>query len=129
MRSIKCTVIGDGCVGKTCLLISYTTNTFPNEYVPTVFDNYSTTITLPPVGKGKEEPEYYKLNLWDTAGQDDYDTLRPLSYPQTDIFIICFAVNDLVSLDNVKSKWVPEIKNSFNEDELKVFQSLSLIHI
>merc|ERR1719203_544043 len=51
------------------------------------------------------------LGLWDTAGQEDYDRLRPLSYPQTDVFLICFSVVSKASFENVKAKWVPEIEH------------------
>ncbi|KAF7490604.1 Ras-related protein Rac2 [Sarcoptes scabiei] len=124
-RAVKCVVVGDGTVGKTCMLISFTTDSFPGEYVPTVgsfkcdsffrflishhyrFDNYSSLINC--------NGETISLGLWDTAGQEDYDRLRPLSYPQTDAFLLCFSVVSPPSLENVLVKWVPEIRHHCND--------------
>lgn len=70
----------------------------PKKYVPTVFENYITYPTHPPTGKTVE------LALWDTAGQEEYDRLRPLSYPETDLIFVCFAIDCPNSLENVMDK-------------------------
>ncbi|KAG9333765.1 hypothetical protein JZ751_010208 [Albula glossodonta] len=71
----KLVIVGDGACGKTCLLIVFSKDQFPEVYVPTVFENYIADIEV-------------ELALWDTAGQEDYDRLRPLSYPDTDVILI-----------------------------------------
>ena len=48
--------------------------------------------------------------MWDTAGQEDYDRLRPLSYPDTDVILMCFSINSPDSLKNIPKKWTPEVK-------------------
>lgn len=71
--------------------------------MPTVFENYVADIEV----DGKE----VELALWDTAGQEDYDRLRPLSYPDTNVILMCFAIDSPDSLENVPEKWVPEVKH------------------
>ncbi len=82
------------------MLIVYSTDRFPEVYDPTVFDNYAVQLMV----NGKP----VLVGLWDTAGQEDYDRLRPLSYPDTDVVVICFAVNNWDSFENVHAKWCHE---------------------
>jgi small GTP-binding protein len=87
-------------LGKTCLLIVFSKDQFPEVYVPTVFENYVSDIEV----DGKQ----VELALWDTAGQEDYDRLRPLSYPDTDVILMCFAIDSPDSLENI-----PEVNKFF----------------
>eukprot|EP01117_Protostelium_nocturnum_P005119 TRINITY_DN185_c0_g1_i1.p1 TRINITY_DN185_c0_g1~~TRINITY_DN185_c0_g1_i1.p1 ORF type:complete len:200 (+),score=56.71 TRINITY_DN185_c0_g1_i1:224-823(+) len=99
--TIKCVSVGDGGVGKTSMLVSFTTNSLPDGHIATVFDNHNANIQM--------DKKMYNISLWDTAGQEEYDRLRPLSYPQTDVFLLCFDIVHPPSLDNIITKWIPEI--------------------
>ncbi|KPP61865.1 rho-related gtp-binding protein rhoc-like [Scleropages formosus] len=138
----KLVIVGDGACGKTCLLIVFSKDQFPEVYVPTVFENYIADIEVD--GKQVGTRVYYpntvwtgtcfpsypvsvsldcdgltscpgyvhvELALWDTAGQEDYDRLRPLSYPDTDVILMCFSIDSPDSLENIPEKWTPEVKH------------------
>ncbi|CAN6164473.1 unnamed protein product, partial [Urochloa humidicola] len=102
-RFIKCVTVGDGAVGKTCMLICYTSNKFPTDYIPTVFDNFSANVVV--------DGTTVNLGLWDTAGQEDYNRLRPLSYRGADVFVLAFSLVSRASYENVMKKWLPELQH------------------
>ncbi|KER23046.1 hypothetical protein T265_08991 [Opisthorchis viverrini] len=110
----KIVIVGDGACGKTCLLIVFSRGTFPDYYVPTVFDTFVTDITVDgkQVKRNFARAEFIKveLSLWDTAGQEDYDRLRTLSYPDTHVVIMCFSIDSPDSLLNIREKWISEVR-------------------
>ena len=101
MDTVKIVVVGDGSVGKTSLLITYTTGDFPSDFVPSVSDAYSANMMV--------DGRPVNVALWDTAGQEDYDRLRPLMYPDTDCFCVCADLSKKASIRSARDKWVPEI--------------------
>ncbi|KAI1882395.1 hypothetical protein AGOR_G00250250 [Albula goreensis] len=102
-EELKVVVVGDGGCGKTSLLMVYAKGDFPEKYAPSVFEKYNTTVTY----GGKE----IRLNLYDTAGQEDYDRLRPLSYQDASLVLVCYDVTNPTSFDNVLIKWYPEVNH------------------
>ncbi len=88
-------MVGDDSVGKTCLAICYTTNAYPSEYIPSVSDNYDTYVMV--------DGRPIHLDLWDIACTVDSDRLRRLRYPDTDVFMICYAVNDMIGFQKSRN--------------------------
>ncbi len=99
--SRKIVILGDGACGKTSLLNVFTRGYFPQVYEPTVFENYVHDIFI--------DGQAVQLSLWDTAGQEEFDRLRSLSYSDTHTIMLCFSVDSPDSLENVQTKWVGEI--------------------
>ncbi|KAB1251345.1 Rho-related GTP-binding protein RhoD [Camelus dromedarius] len=106
-RSVKVVLVGDGGCGKTSLLMVFAEGAFPESYTPTVFERLSVNLQM----KGKP----VHLQIWDTAGQVDYDRLRPLFYPDASVLLLCFDVTNPYSFDNVSNRWYPEVNHFCKE--------------
>ncbi|XP_066912183.1 ras-like GTP-binding protein RHO, partial [Clytia hemisphaerica] len=100
----KLVIVGDDSIGKTSLLWVYVRKQFPTDWIPTVFESYIATIIL-------DTDNFVELAFWDTAGQRQYDRLRPLSYHYVDVFLLCFAVEQPDSLKNIEEKWANEVRH------------------
>ncbi|XP_040065926.1 ras-like GTP-binding protein rhoA isoform X1 [Ixodes scapularis] len=102
LPELRLVVVGDSQCGKTGLLSTFVYDLFPTTHVATTLDNHATLI--------KWRRQMVRLSLWDTAGSSEYDSLRPLAYPQASAVLVCFALDDRDSLINVEQKWVPEVR-------------------
>jgi len=101
VKNVKITVVGSGGVGKTSLILVYANEEFPTTHEATIFDSKSVLRQF--------ENETVSVDIHDTAGQEDYANLRPLGYPGTSVFILCFAINNRNSFEKIARQWVPEI--------------------
>ncbi|KAM8879183.1 rho-related GTP-binding protein RhoU-like isoform 2-T2 [Spinachia spinachia] len=129
-RKVSCVLVGDGAVGKTSLIVSYTTNGYPAHYVPTALDNFTGRRRFPWSTQNTRafifsvmvvvDEKPVRLQLCDTAGQkwgpvdgsinDELERLRPLCYDNADVFLLCYSVVRPCSFRNVLHRWVPEIR-------------------
>ena len=100
MQRLKVVVVGDQESKKTRLLCAYVAHTTQRDYIPTVFDSYSCNLIV--------DGTSVELGLWDTAGEEDFDRLRPLSYAGTGVFLLCFRADKPETLEHIRTKWYPE---------------------
>ena len=98
----KLVVVGDYACGKTCLLVVFCKDEFPEVYIPTVFEDYFIDIEV--------DRRHVELVLWDTGGQVEYTGLRHLSYPDTNVILMCHSIDSPDLFKDIASKWVPEVK-------------------
>ncbi|XP_026059881.1 rho-related GTP-binding protein RhoH-like [Carassius auratus] len=100
--SVKCVLVGDCAVGKTALLVRFTSETFPDSYRPTVYENTGVDVFMDGI--------QISLGLWDTAGHDTFRQIRPMSYQQADVVLLCYSVANPNSLHNLRYKWIAEVR-------------------
>ncbi|XP_036272536.1 rho-related GTP-binding protein RhoD [Pipistrellus kuhlii] len=105
--AVKVVLVGDGGCGKTSLLMVFAAGDFPESYTPTVFERFNMDM--------KTQGKPVKLQIWDTAGQVDYDRLRPLFYPDASVVLLCFDVTSPNSFENVSTRWYPEVRHFCKE--------------
>ncbi|XP_042163290.1 rho-related GTP-binding protein RhoN isoform X2 [Oncorhynchus tshawytscha] len=96
----KIVVVGDTQCGKTALLHVFAKDCYPENYVPTVFENYTASFEI--------DKQRIELNMWDTSGSSYYDNVRPLAYPDSDAVLVCFDISRPETLDSVLKKWQGE---------------------
>ncbi|XP_048087480.1 uncharacterized protein LOC125286434 isoform X1 [Alosa alosa] len=103
MIQLKLVVVGGPCSGKGSFLRFFRENKFPEDWVPMIFDHCEVPIEV----DGKQ----VQLELRGTNGMDDYDILRPMSYPNTDAILIFFSIVQRDTLESIPNKFIPEVKH------------------
>ncbi|XP_053556852.1 rho-related GTP-binding protein RhoH [Bombina bombina] len=102
MNAVKCVLVGDTAVGKTSLLVRFTSEAFPDSYRPTVYENTGVEVFMDGI--------QISLGLWDTSGNEAFRNIRPISFQHADIVLICFSVANPASFLNVRNKWIGEVR-------------------
>ena len=99
--------MGDTYVGKTSLIMTWTQERFPELHEPTVLDTW--------FGYHNYREEEVHLTIFDTAGHEDLGNVRPIAYPDTDCFLICYAVDNRESFKNAYTRWIDEVRSYVKE--------------
>lgn len=101
---LKITICGDAEIGKTCLLISYRSNS--SQSLPSIFNGIKFNKEIL-IGSAQHT---VNINLCDTSTEQEYTQFRIKSFKDCDICLVCFDIFNLLSLQNVGTRWIPEIQ-------------------
>lgn len=101
---IKIILIGDSCVGKSCLLVRYADDKFPDQYTTTIGVDFR-------FKSEKYGNKCVKVQIWDTAGQERYRSLAKIYYRNAEGIIIVYDMTNKATFDNIK-KWINEAKTN-----------------
>eukprot|EP00727_Mastigamoeba_balamuthi_P012347 m51a1_g7735 putative ras-related c3 botulinum toxin substrate 1 (246) ;mRNA; f:174891-175817 len=100
-EELKVVAVGDGGVGKTALVVAFTAHHFVDDYSPTISNNFT--------AKMRYDRKAYNIAVCDTAGHEEYESLRATSYEQADVFLLCFSIAYSPSLRSCVTHWRPEV--------------------
>eukprot|EP00656_Telonema_subtile_P010134 TRINITY_DN1483_c0_g1_i1.p1 TRINITY_DN1483_c0_g1~~TRINITY_DN1483_c0_g1_i1.p1 ORF type:complete len:274 (-),score=71.33 TRINITY_DN1483_c0_g1_i1:48-869(-) len=129
----KMVIVGDGMIGKTCLIerfqkagwdrevnTEYVPTTFRDESIPLIIDEDTNDFEHFDEQSGHIADDKFTLEVWDTAGQESMEALRQLAYPHTHCFLIGYDITNSGSLDNVETVWDTELHAHTPAEEKKV---------
>jgi small GTP-binding protein len=125
-QMVKCVVVGDPDVGKNAMIVRQLNGVVPGDYAPLadnsepcmihsffslIISNNLMMIIIILIGVGDIQGHHIQMHIWNTSGQEEYERLRPLTYPGADIYIFTFDLTNSISLDHVRTRWMPEIRH------------------
>ncbi|KAH3764060.1 Rab GTPase [Pelomyxa schiedti] len=109
---IKLLLIGDSGVGKSCLLLRFSDDSFTPSFISTIgIDFKIRTIEL--------EGKRIKLQIWDTAGQERFRTITTAYYRSAMGILLVYDVTDIKSFQNIRN-WIRNIEQHASEDVSKI---------
>ncbi|KAH8824310.1 P-loop containing nucleoside triphosphate hydrolase protein [Flagelloscypha sp. PMI_526] len=107
----KLVLVGDDAVGKTCLFTRFARDQFLEVYGRATFETYVAAV--------KVDQQVVELAIWDTSSREEFDDIRPLSYPDSQVVLLAYSIDDPGSLYNIEKKWLNEF-TYFVHDEVSI---------
>ncbi|TNV75597.1 hypothetical protein FGO68_gene9466 [Halteria grandinella] len=114
---MKVIVVGDGRIGKTCLITKFVNGIFQDEYKKTLGVDF-----LQKKHNVKELSEDVQFHIWDTAGQEEYNSLTRRYYKGSSACVICFSTTDRESFNHVE-KWKQQVENEIGAVPMVIVQT------